>query len=177
MSSGHRSWRTVPDAVVNAAVLEFELFSGSHGYAANPLELRCMDESLADMRLRQAGYSAGAAASMLAATQVKLFTIGGTRMRLPIVARLMATAGAAYFASDVATFHASRHLLSELTALGPASPIGEHLQRKFGIASPSDDLAGVKAGVQASVQAQATSRLQAALTQPAFLADGGKWGS
>mmetsp|Transcript_32905 Transcript_32905/g.81789 ORF Transcript_32905/g.81789 Transcript_32905/m.81789 type:complete len:143 (+) Transcript_32905:75-503(+) len=142
MASGHRCWRTAPNSVVNEAVLEFELWSLNNGHTATAAELICMDESLADMGWRQAGYSVGGGAAMLAATHVKLFPRLGTRMRLPIVPRLVATTGAVIFATDLAVFHSNRHLLGLFTSL-PESPIGEHLQRKFGIASARASAAGV----------------------------------
>jgi hypothetical protein len=147
------STSTPSHRVVNAAMLEFELWSVKHGYAANKMELQCMDECVRDMNARQALYSVGAGAAVFCATHViKLPTpFPGPRMRLPIGARLIASCGAAFFASDVACLHASRNFLQRLIAL-PSSPLGERMRVKFHLG------ADAREGAQLAAEPKSTLR-------------------
>ncbi|KAG8467824.1 hypothetical protein KFE25_006876 [Diacronema lutheri] len=115
------------NSAVNCAMVEYELYELRHAYRANQAELACMDACLVELNRRQAIYSAGAAAAVFGATHFPPYA------RLPLGARLVATAGAAFFAADIATHHATRSFLHRLASLGPASPLGQHLSRKFGI--------------------------------------------
>eukprot|EP00306_Pavlova_sp_CCMP459_P022115 CAMPEP_0185541634 /NCGR_PEP_ID=MMETSP1381-20130426/2096_1 /TAXON_ID=298111 /ORGANISM="Pavlova sp., Strain CCMP459" /LENGTH=166 /DNA_ID=CAMNT_0028153553 /DNA_START=26 /DNA_END=526 /DNA_ORIENTATION=+ len=120
---------------VNNAMMHFDLYQVQTGYSATPEELQCMDACLSDLTKRQATYAAGAAVTTMIATQISM-PFRAPFNRLPVGARLIATAGAAYFAADTAVLHSSRTFLARITSL-PSSPLGAHLRAKCAIPAPA----------------------------------------
>lgn len=124
-------------SIVNGAMLEFTLWSVQHGYVATADELACMERCEAEMQRREVAYGAAAAGAAMLTTHARL--PNGTRLggRMPLPARLAIAAGAAYIATDVAVLHASRSFLCDVIFLR-ASPLAQHLRRKFGLPGPED---------------------------------------
>ena len=131
-STRTQATRPFSAAVVNKAMLEFNLFTVQHDYVANPAESAIMDACVRDIARNQVMYGASTFAATFLGSTILRLPFKAPFNCLPLGARLVAAGGSAYFAADTGVLHATSKFLSGLIAL-PDSPLGDHLQRRCGL--------------------------------------------